>query len=108
MNEIKPFSGEFIKHKHLVVYKHYLRYGYIVNFDEQLYSKISEEIQGILGKKSKYSVREAVFYFQTKYQAYRVPWEYAPWYEDACYDIIFDSMCERAPDSMNPFDYSKT
>ena len=108
MKIIKPFSGEFIKHKHLVIYKHYLRYGYVVNFDEQLYAKVGGEIEAVLGKKIKYSVREAVLYFQTKYQAYRVPWEYAAWYEDASYDIIYDPMSERDPDSMNPFDYSKT
>ena len=109
MNDLlRPFNGEFIKHKHYIAYKDVLRNGYVVNFDEQLYAKVGGEIESLLGKKSKYSVREAVLYFQTKYQAYRVPWEYAAWYEDASYDIIYDPMSERDPDSMNPFDYSKT
>ncbi len=108
MKEVKPFYGWFIKHKHYAAYKDVLRNGYVVNFDEQLYAKVGGEIEAVLGKKSKYSVREAVLYFQTKYQAYRVPWEYAAWYEEAFLDYNYNNHSVWYPDEMNPFDYSET
>ena len=105
--EKRPFSGEFIKHKNYSAYSDLLNNGYTVNFSDSLYKKVSKDITKLIGKKEKYSVTDAVCYFQTKYSAYRVPWEYAPWYEDPSFDIQFNAEVERSPDSMNPFDYSK-
>ncbi len=106
--ELRPFSGEFIKHKNYTASENLLYNGYDIKFCDSLYKKVSREIKKVLGEKEKYSVKDAVFYFQKKYQAYRVPWEYAFWYEDASFDVLYDASGERSPDSMNPFDYSKT
>lgn len=105
-DEVKPFSGDFIRHKRFCAYKYLLRHGYRVNFDVDLYSRVSSNIISVLGEKKRYTVNDAVFYFQTKYQAHRIPWEYSNRYIDTseCYPD-FSPSC-RGADSMTPFDYS--
>ena len=106
--EIRPFSGEFIKDKGYVAYEDLQGVDYAVEFSKKLYKKASRDVERILGKKTKYSVCDVVRFFQSKYQAYRVPWLYAMWYEESSLDIVFDEKSERHPDSMNPFDYSSS
>lgn len=103
--EYRPFSGQFIKHKNYLAFKELKEY-YLVRFDENLYKKVTQEIYAVLGKREKYEVSDAVSYFQTKYLAFRVPWEYAGWYEEQSFDVKYDSLCEINSDTINPFDYS--
>lgn len=105
--EKRPFNGGFIKSQNYTCYKDLLESGFKVNYDKLLYEKIADEIEKVLGKKKSYTVTDAVYYFQSKYQAMRIPWEYALWYEECDYDILFDGSCEPSKDSMRPFDYSK-
>ena len=53
-----------------------------IPFDRELYAKISAEIVKFLGKKEQYTVEEPVFYLQTKYLAYQVPYAYVHCYQD--------------------------
>ena len=53
-----------------------------MEFDEEIYKQVGNDIKSILGDKEKYSLQEAVRYFQTKYLAYRVPFKYAFYYQD--------------------------
>lgn len=46
-------------------------------------------------------------YFQIKYQAIRIPWDYAAWYEDCDNDILFNCYAEPSKDTLLPFDYSR-
>ena len=86
----------------------YTKKEYNTGFIEQLYIKAMEEIIAILGKKEKYSVEEAARYFQIKYGAYRIPYEYAWSYEDASYEDVFKPfIVDAVGNGREEFDYSE-
>ncbi len=104
---LKAFKGSFVKHKRYIAYKYMQKDdNLIISFDKSIYLKVQKEIEAILGVKKKYSVDDAIFYFQTKYLAYRVTWEKAWWYEDYSNEYDFDKVTSRDADEMSPFDYS--
>ena len=77
-----------------------------MEFDEEIYKQVGNDIKSILGDKEKYSLQEAVRYFQTKYLAYRVPFEYAVYYRDPSLHVDFTPYFDYGVE--DEFEYDTT
>lgn len=113
---ILAFRGEFIKHKKYTIYElnefttpdeDDEKDEWEVEFKEELYKQAEKTIIEILGKKEKYTVEDAARYFQRKYMAQRIPYEYAWWYQDPSYEENFVPWTPTVdPGRLEPFDYN--
>lgn len=85
------------------IYECYRDHGLVgMEFDEELYKQVGTEIRSILGEKEKYTVQEVVRYFQTKYLAHRIPFEYLHNYFDTNFETEF---IPRGYGPENEFEY---
>jgi hypothetical protein len=101
------FHGNFNKLKRYIEAKKAVGYGFTVPFKEESLLNVGHEVVKHIGKKGKYSTIDAVIFFQRKYAAYRVSWEYLLQYQDT--SVIRIEHYARATlgdDEMYPFDYN--
>ena len=76
------------------------------DYNEGNLQKAGEEVVGIVGKKEIYTVADAVKFFQTKYHAFQIPWEYLLNYTSGKIIETFYDSAHYHDDEMAPFDYT--
>ena len=80
MKERDRFMGHFSKSHNYTYYSELYSEKEFKDFwdeeDERMYRKAGRDIRRILGKKDKYTGREAAYFFQKKYHCVQIPYVY--------------------------------
>ena len=75
-------------------------------YNKKYLDKAAAEVISILGEKDKYTVADAVKFYQTKYHAFQVPWKNMLQYLDGkIITTFYESSCFY-DDEIAPFDYT--
>ena len=72
----QKFVGHFSKSHNFTGYSEEEIEKYWDEEDERMYRKAGRDIRRILGKKDKYTGREAAYFFQKKYHCFQIPFAY--------------------------------
>ncbi|MDR1939178.1 MAG: hypothetical protein LBQ40_00075 [Clostridiales bacterium] len=101
------FSGDFNKKHRYISKKMMERYGIAALFKSELLLRAEEDIFSVIGKKRVYSATDAALFFQKKYNAYRIPWEYVmQYYDSSIIRIEYYVPATLGDDEIRPFNYN--
>ena len=98
----------FYKSKKWRPHKNAQRYSKIERekYNKKYLDKAAAEIISVVGEKEKYTVADAVTFYQTKYHAFQVPWKNVLQYLDGkIITTFYESSCFY-DDEIAPFDYT--